>query len=79
MELGIALGPRDFTCTLCGREYTRVTCDFIVPVDTVCAECFEELGDPGDQELWEHIARRRAEAESEPDEGNEGGGAPSPT
>jgi len=60
MELGIAMGSRDFVCELCGREYSRVTCDIIMPTDTVCAECLEELGHPTDMELWKIISERRA-------------------
>jgi hypothetical protein len=65
MELGIAMAWRDFVCELCGREYSRMTGDLIVPSDTVCADCFEELGQPSDRELWDIISERRAAKDSE--------------
>ena len=44
MELGIAMAWREFVCELCGREYSCMTGDLIIPPGTVCADCFEEPG-----------------------------------
>jgi recombinational DNA repair protein (RecF pathway) len=73
MVLGIGMGPREFNCARCGRRYSRVTCDFIVPTDLFCEECLEELGHPQQKELGELLVQWRTEASSHPDtdEGDE--------
>jgi hypothetical protein len=60
ITLGVCMAVRDFECLLCGKPYSRMSADCIMPSDRVCDECLAELGRLPEKELWETIARRQA-------------------
>ncbi len=59
--LGVALAPREFECPLCGKKFTRMCIDFILPETTVCDACLAELGPLDEVALRKEIDRRIAE------------------
>jgi ribosome-binding protein aMBF1 (putative translation factor) len=61
ISLGVAMAPREFTCPLCGRQFTRWSGDLITTIVTVCDECLAELGPIGETALRKEIERRQAE------------------
>ena len=61
ISLGVAMAPREFTCPLCGRQFTRWSGDLITTIVTVCDECLAELGPLDEAALQKEIDRRVAE------------------
>ncbi len=61
LSLGISMTTREFTCVLCGRQFTRMSADFVLPETQVCDACLAELGPLDEVALREEIARRVAE------------------
>ena len=61
ITLGVAMLPREFKCPLCGRQFTRVSGDLILPEVTVCDECLAELGPLDEVALRKEIERRSVE------------------
>ncbi len=66
LSLGICMATREFKCLLCGRQFTRMSADLILPETTVCDECLAELGSLNEVALREEIDRRLAERTSPP-------------
>lgn len=66
LSLGICMTTREFTCLLCGRQFTRMSADSILPETQVCDLCLAELGPLDEVALREEIARRVAERMSPP-------------
>jgi hypothetical protein len=61
ITLGVAMAPREFECPLCGRQFTRVSGDFVPLEATVCDACLAELGPLDGIALRKEIERRQAE------------------
>ena len=61
ITLGVAMGPREFECPLCGRQFTRISGDFVPPEATVCDDCLAELESLDEIALRKEIERRSAE------------------
>lgn len=46
------MAGRDFECLLCGKPFSRVCGDLILPEYQVCDECLAGLGYLEYKELW---------------------------
>ena len=66
LSSGICMTTREFTCSLCGRQFTRMSADAILLETQVCDLCLAELGPLDEVALHEEIARRVAERTSPP-------------
>lgn len=64
LTLGVCMATREFKCLLCGRQFTRMSADLILPETTVCDACLAELGPLDEVALRKEIARRLAERAS---------------
>ena len=61
ITLGVAMVPREFECPLCGRQFTRMSGDLVLPEVTVCDACLAKLGPLDGIALRKEIERRVAE------------------
>ena len=49
------LAVREFACSLCGRQFTMLSGDLMVPGPNVCDECLRVVWDLGEA-LERHVA-----------------------
>jgi hypothetical protein len=59
VSLGAFLAVRDFECILCGRPFSRMTADLLLPEDQVCDDCLGTLGPLDENDLRAAIAQRQ--------------------
>jgi hypothetical protein len=64
LSLGVSMASREFECSLCGRRFTRMSADLMLPETKVCDECLAALGPLDEVALREEINRRVAERAS---------------
>ncbi len=67
-SLGICMTEREFECLLCGRQFTRMSADLILPENRVCDECLAALGPLDEAALRNEITRRLAARPSPPNQ-----------
>lgn len=60
LGLGIGIADREFDCILCGRHFSQMTADLILPEDKICAECLEKLWRLEGDTLREYLLQRLA-------------------
>lgn len=51
------MAVREFECTLCQQQFSRMCADFLLPEDLVCDECLAELAPLEGHKLRERIAQ----------------------
>ena len=52
---------RDFECEICRQSFSRGTCDFIAPGDTICDECLAEIASLEEEDLTEFVSQQLTE------------------
>ena len=57
---------RDFECLLCGKSFSRLCPDLILPEYQVCDECLAKVNHLQGRELWAYIDENRIDRKERP-------------
>ena len=55
------MAVREFTCSLCRRQFTLLSGDLMLPGPNICDECLRVIWDLRDEALEKHVAECLAE------------------
>jgi hypothetical protein len=55
---GVGMVERDMECILCGKHFTRLDGDLVIPETVICETCLAEIRELDDEAIAGYVSRR---------------------